>query len=247
MKLPRRQGSSSESSQGFASSHIVATTPARSRAAQRNSPRVTGLARSADGIFFSQRRKGTMSGKPVAIKLGDLVTNAKGGSTSRFPRRRAGQLCGSATGSGSCGTPRTAYNGEDARRLPLCLEPNQAAATELAGFEKALVAQLAARSQTDPKLFGRMLTTQDTESRFVSCLKTSTRGNSFIKLKVCLDQVRLWDAQGQSLPEMGDLSNRECKVRAELKQVWMMSGQCGLLVEVTDLMLKEEEPQRCPF
>ena len=64
-------------------------------------------------------------------------------------------------------------------------EPNQAAATELAGFEKALVAQLAARSQTDPKLFGRMLTTQDTESRFVSCLKTSTRGNSFIKLKVC--------------------------------------------------------------
>ncbi|OLP75717.1 hypothetical protein AK812_SmicGene44442 [Symbiodinium microadriaticum] len=44
---------------------------------------------------------------------------------------------------------------------------------------------------------------------------------------------------------MGDLTNRECKVRAELKQVWMMSGQCGLLVEVTDLMLKEEEPQRC--
>ena len=169
----------------------------------------------------------------------------RGGSTSRFPRRRAGQLCGSATGSGSCGTPRLTT--ARTRRLPLCLEPNQAAATELAGFEKALVAQLAARSQTDPKLFGRMLTTQDTESRFVSCLKTSTRGNSFIKLKVCLDQVRLWDAQGQSLPEMGDLSNRECKVRAELKQVWMMSGQCGLLVEVTDLMLKEEEPQRCPF
>ena len=88
---------------------------------------------------------------------------------------------------------------------------------------------------------------QDTEGRFASCLKTSTRGNSFIKLKVCLDQVRLWDAQGQPLSEMGDLTNRECKVRAELKQVWMMSGQCGLLVEVTDLMLKEEEPQRCPF
>ena len=85
-----------------------------------------------------------------------------------------------------------AYNGEDARRLPLCLEPNEAAAAELAGFEKALVAQLASRSMSmvDPKLFGRMLTVQDTESRFVSCLKTSTRGNSFIKLKVCLDQVR---------------------------------------------------------
>ena len=109
------------------------------------------------------------------------------------------------------------------------------------------MAQLASRSMADPKLFGRMLTTQDTESRFVSCLKTSTRGNSFIKLKVCLDRVNLWDAQMQPLHELGDLTNRQCKVRAELKQVWMMSGQCGLLIEVTDLMLKDEEPQRCPF
>ncbi|OLP76162.1 hypothetical protein AK812_SmicGene43938 [Symbiodinium microadriaticum] len=116
---------------------------------------------------------------------------------------------------------------------------------ELAGFEKALVAQLASRSMADPKLFGRMLTTQDTEGRFVSCLKTSTRGNSFIKLKVCLDRVRLWDAQGQPLHEPGDLTNRECKVRPELRQVWMMSGQCGLLIEVTDLMLREEENMYC--
>ena len=188
-----------------------------------------------------------MSSKPsMAIKLGDLLANPKGGKF--FP------VCAEDGGPAvwQCGWIRilwhpTAYNGEDARRLPLCLEPNEAAAAELAGFEKALVAQLASRSMADPKLFGRMLTTQDTEGRFVSCLKTSTRGNSFIKLKVCLDQVRLWDAQGQPLPEMGDLTNRECKVRAELKQVWMMSGQCGLLVEVTDLMLKEEEPQRCPF
>ena len=60
----------------------------------------------------------------------------------------------------------SAYNGEEARRLPLCLEHNETAAAELAGFEKALVAQLASRSMADPKLFGRMLTTQDTESRF---------------------------------------------------------------------------------
>ena len=120
----------------------------------------------------------------------------------------------------------TAYNGEDARRLPLCLEPKEAAAAELAGFEKALVAQLASRSMADPKLFGRMLTMQDTEGRFVSCLKTSTRGNSFIKLKVCLDQVRLWDAQGQPLPEMGDLTNRECNLDDE-RPVWPAGGGDG--------------------
>ena len=83
----------------------------------------------------------------------------------------------------------SAYNGEDARRLPLCLEPSEAARAELAGFEKALVAQLASRTVADPKIFGRLLTTQDMESRFVSCLKKSTRGNPFIKLKLCLDRA----------------------------------------------------------
>ena len=188
-----------------------------------------------------------MSSKPsMAIKLGDLLANPKGGKF--FP------VCAEDGGPAvwQCDWIRvlwhpTGYNGEDARRLPLCLEPNEAAAAELAGFEKALVAQLAGRSTADPKLFGRTLTTQDMESRFVSCLKTSTRGNSFIKLKVCLDQVRLWDAQGQQLQELGDLTNRECKVRAQLKQVWLMSGQCGLLIEVTDLLLKEAEAQLCPF
>ncbi|CAE7816459.1 pfh1 [Symbiodinium microadriaticum] len=101
----------------------------------------------------------------------------------------------------------SAYNGEDARRLPLCLEPSEAATAELARFEKAIVAQLASRTLADPKIFGRMLTTQ----------------------------------------ELGDLTNRECQLRAELKQVWLMSGQCGLLIEVTDLMLRDEEPLRCPF
>ena len=189
-----------------------------------------------------------MSGKPsAAIKLGDLLANPKGGKF--FP------VCAEDGGAAVWQSGDwirilwhpSAYNGEEVRRLPLCLEPSEGATAELAGLEKAIVAQLASRSLADPKLFGRMLTTQDTESRFVSCLKTSTRGNSFIKLKVCLDRVNLWDAQMQPLHELGDLTNRQCKVRAELKQVWMMSGQCGLLVEATDLMLKEEESQKCPF
>ena len=169
-----------------------------------------------------------MSGKPdMAIKLGDLLANPKGGKFFPVSAEDGGPAVWQCDWIRILWHP-TAYNGEDARRLPLCLEPNQAA---------------------DPKIFGRMLTTQDTEGRFVSCLKTSTRGNSFIKLKVALDRVRLWDAAMQPLQEMGDLTNRECSTRwrAELKQVWLMSGQCGLLVEVTDLMLREEEPQRCPF
>ena len=53
----------------------------------------------------------------------------------------------------------------------------------------------------------------------------------------------------EELAEPGDLAGRECKVRCELRQVWVMSNQCGLLLEVTDLQLKDYEAAGpvCPF
>ena len=91
--------------------------------------------------------------------------------------------------------------GEEARRLPLCLEPKEEACAELAALEKAVASQLSERSLDEPKLFGRRQTTSDVQERFVSCLKTSTRGNPFIKVKVLLDRVCLWDAEQRPLED----------------------------------------------
>ena len=52
---------------------------------------------------------------------------------------------------------------------------------------------------------------------------------------------------GEELKEPGDLAGRECKVSCELRQVWLMTAQCGLLVEVADVMLKDSTNERCPF
>ena len=197
-------------------------------------------------VILSQRRKGTMSGKPAAIKLGDLVTNAKGGKYFPISSEEGGPVVWQPAEWLRILWHPSAYNGEEAR-LPLCLEPREEACAELAALEKAVASQLSERSLDEPKLFGRRQTTSDVQERFVSCLKTSTRGNPFIKVKVLLDRVCLWDAEQRPLEEVRDLRNRMCKLRTELKQVWMMSGQRGLLIEVTDLMLRDEEPQRCPF
>ena len=59
------------------------------------------------------------------------------------------------------------------------------------------------------------------------------------KLKLDWGRVRIWGPSQEELAEPGDLAGRECKVRCELRQVWVMSNQCGLLLEVTDLQLKE--------
>ena len=45
----------------------------------------------------------------------------------------------------------------------------------------------------------------------------------------------------EELAEPGNLAGRECRVRCELRQIWLTSNQCGLLLEVTDLQLKTDE------
>ena len=246
MKLPRRQGSSSESSQGFASSHIVATTPASSRAAQRNSPRVTGLARSADGMFFSQRRKRSDERQACGDQARRSRDQCEGGEVlpDFLGGGRAGGLAAGGVAPDSLASQCLQW-GRDAAAAPV--PGAQRGGVRGTGRTGKGRRQSAVRALPGRAEALRRQTTSDAQERFVSCLKTSTRGNPFIKVKVLLDRVCLWDAEQRPLEEVRDLSNRTCKLRAELKQVWMMSGQCGLLIEVTDLMLRDEEPQRCPF
>ena len=74
------------------------------------------------------------------------------------------------------------------------------------------------------------------------------RGSAFLKAKLNWDRARFWDADGQPLECPGDLAGRLAKVHVELRQVWLMSPQCGLLLEVTDPQLREAAPQaECPF
>ena len=63
----------------------------------------------------------------------------------------------------------------------------------------------------DSKIFGKGLVPHEVEARMQSCLKTSSRGNSFVKFKLNWDRVRIWDASGQPLPDPGDLASRSCR------------------------------------
>ena len=171
----------------------------------------------------------------------------RGGSTSRFPRRRAGRWSGSRrSGSEFCGIPVLTM-GKRRGGCPCAWSPERRRARNWPRWRRPSPVSFPSAPWTNRSYSGAGRPRPDVQERFVSCLKTSTRGNPFIKVKVLLDRVCLWDAEQRPLEEVRDLSNRMCKLRAELKQVWMMSGQCGLLIEVTDLMLRDEEPQRCPF
>ena len=157
------------------------------------------------------------------IELGDLLTNSKGG---RFLPLR-----------GADGAPPSwlspewlkiiwhpaAYGDQEARRVNVCFEPDAAAADFFAGLERELVDRLAAKSAHEPKILNKALARPEIEARTAGQLLPQGEA----------------ELGGQPLESPGDLAGRLAKVRVELRQVWLMSPQCGLLLEVTDLQLRE--------
>ena len=228
---------------------MAAMTPTRAISAQRHSPEVTGDAvRSADDIFLFGERKRSMSDKPaLAVELGDLSFNKQGGKF--FPLRSA---CGRAPEWTSAEWLKilwhpSGFKDPSARRVSLCLETDEGTRAHFRSVEERLVRSLAALAQKDTRLFGKLQTESEVKERFLSCLKANTRSEAFLKTKMDWERLRIWGPKGEVLKEPGELAGRDCKVRCELRQVWLMTGQCGLLVEVTDLMLKDSGNERCPF
>ena len=228
---------------------MAAMTLTSAISAQRHSPEATGeTARSADDIFFIRGRKRSMSGQSsLTVELGDLSFNKKGGKF--FPLRGRGARApewSSAEWLKILWHP-SGFKDPDARRVSLSLEADEGVKTFFRGVEEHLVRSLAALSIKDSRLFGKPQTEAEVKERFLSCLKTNARCEAFVKTKMDWDKLRIWGPKGEVLKEPGELAGRECKVRCELRQVWLMTGQCGLLVEVTDLMLRESSNERCPF
>ena len=183
-----------------------------------------------------------------AIQLGDLTINAKGGKYVPLRRNSGPPVWQSAEWQKIIWHP-AAFNDPSATRVGLCLEPDEASKAQLQEIEQHLVRALTALSLSEPKVFGKFLTETDVKDRFQSCLKTSPRGGSYLKLKMDWGRVRMWGPTQEELAEPGNFAGRECRVRCELRQIWLMSNQCGLLLEVTDLQLKTYEAAgpACPF
>ena len=144
-----------------------------------------------------------------AIQLGDLTINAKGGKYVPLRRNSGPPVWQSAQ---KIIWYPAAFNDQSAMRVGLCLEPDEASKAQLQEIEQHLVRALTALSLSEPKVFGKFLTETDVKDRFQSCLKTSPRGGSYLKLKMDLGRVRMWGPNQEELAEPGNLAGRECRV-----------------------------------
>ena len=139
-----------------------------------------------------------------AIQLGDLTINARGGKYVPLRRNGGPPVWQSAEWQKIIWHP-AAFNDPTAKRVCLCLEPDEASTAQLQEIEQHLVRALTALSLSEPKVFGKFLTETDVKDRFQSCLKTSPHGGSYLKLKLDWGRVRIWGPNQEELAEPGDL------------------------------------------
>ena len=185
----------------------------------------------------------------MAIQLGELLTNTKGGKSLPL-RREGGPVVWQSAEVQKILWQPSAYNDADAKRVPICPGARGDRCAGAGGNREAGdAAALGSSPSRTPRSSARPWRPHEVEARLQSCRKTSARGNSFLKFKLNWDRVRVWDASGQELQEFGDLAGRSCKVRVEMRQCWLMPPSWGILMEVTDLMLMEAAPPQiqCPF
>ena len=185
----------------------------------------------------------------MTFQIGNLLANSKGGKYLPL-RGEGGDHPTWKSDWLKCLWQPSCYGDPEAVRVSVCLEPDDSTRAFFCDLEDRVAAQLSEASSHDQRIFGKFLKPDEVKERLVSALKSSNRGTEFLKLKLHWEKVRIWGPEGEELPsEKLNLQGCQCKLRVEFRQVWLMSSQCGVLAEITDVMLEQSEPPKpaCPF
>ena len=68
-----------------------------------------------------------------------------------------------------------------------------------------------------------------------------------IRCKIRPSSVRVWDSEGKARALPDDLRHYNLVPRITIEKLWIMSRECGLVLQVTDLMILNKEEMNCPF
>ena len=109
--------------------------------------------------------------------------------------------------------------------------------------ETDLVEQLTAAASE--RVFDAKLTPEAVRQRLLPSVRQSRGGDWMLKAKLPA-HARFWNAGGTFADRPAELAHCAARVRLRARSLWLMSGMCGLRLEVTDLRV--EPPSReCPL
>jgi len=180
-----------------------------------------------------------------SLTLGDLTTTGKG--TKQIPLRCKDGLLKFQPGPLRVLWQPQAYNEPTATRVPICFESTPEVEDYMNTLDDWVIKALAAGSQN---YFGGTLTVDQVRDKYTSSLKTSQKGYKHLKAKMNIvgrASARFWspDATKPGAPPQ-DWTNCAVEPILEIRGLWFLSKEMGLLVELTDALVTENSVA-CPF
>lgn len=98
--------------------------------------------------------------------------------------------------------------------------------------------------QHSESLFKKKLTAEQIEERYVSVLKQHPAHDALLKTKINMANsatpCRIWNEAGERVQLPTYWRHVECKPRIQISNLWIMSAQFGLVLQITDLLVREE-------
>ena len=91
------------------------------------------------------------------------------------------------------------------------------------------------------RAFDAKLTPEAVRQRLLPSVRQSRGGDWMLKAKLPA-HARFWNAGGTFADRPAELAHCAARVRLRARSLWLMSGMCGLSLEVTDLRV--EPPSR---
>ena len=138
----------------------------------------------------------------------------------------------------------TTFNGEEAAQRTIEFNLTEEEVDEFKDVTEWLIGYLAEHSL---RIFKREMT----QDQISESLRTPvTQKGSFrphLRCKIRPSHVRVWDGARRPRALPSDLRPYKLVPRLTLERLWIMSRECGLVFQVSDIMVLEGEEAECPF
>ena len=132
-------------------------------------------------------------------------------------------------------------------RLNLDLRISPEFEEQLRSIDEWMIAYLTEHSE---RIFKRVMTRAQVAEVYHPLLKTSERYPTLLRTKMNTagkGAVNYWGPDGATCREPEVWRDAELTPRLWLSHLWIMGTGCGLVCNVTDLMVVEEPPRSSPF
>jgi hypothetical protein len=114
------------------------------------------------------------------------------------------------------------------------------AASYFRGLDDWAVDYIAAHSE---RLFKKHLSLQQVKDAYHPCLRRALGYEPLLRCKINMPNsrgaCRYWTAGGEEREAPLDWRDAEVKPRVHVSHLWLMGGSCGIVVNITDLLVAE--------